>query len=369
MKRRMICALLLAALLLALTPAALAAKKAGIRFPVKVGFMLEGAEVALTPKLKGISEADVVWESSDEGVARIWNGKLEAVGAGKAVIAASGGGASAKLGLVVLPAQVSLAVGESVNLPFGGVEKYRVEDEKIASASKKGALTGLAAGQTRLMVKYGKQQLILSLTVSEGQAGAEYAGAGLTAVADGAGQVVLVERTSGSSAKLTLHERQNGAWTQVYACDAYVGKNGLGKAVAGDKKTPLGTYNLTTPFGIKDDPGANMPYTKVMEYHYWCGDSSSPYYNQLVDERVADRKHTGSDEYLIKYKGVYNYCMFIDYNVEGVAGKGSCIFLHCMGSKKDTAGCVAIPEKAMIKVIQWAKPGVKIVIREAEQGS
>ena len=37
--------------------------------------------------------------------------------------------------------------------------------------------------------------------------------------------------------------------------------------------------------------------------------------------------------------------------------------LHCTGSNKYTAGCVAINEEAMKKILQWAKPGVKIVIK------
>ena len=79
--------------------------------------------------------------------------------------------------------------------------------------------------------------------------------------------------------------------------------------------------------------------------------------------RVTDRAYTSADEHLIDYKGVYNYCMFIDYNAEGTAGKGSCIFLHCMGSQKSTAGCIAVPESVMSKIVQWAEQGAKIVIQ------
>jgi L,D-peptidoglycan transpeptidase YkuD (ErfK/YbiS/YcfS/YnhG family) len=227
------------------------------------------------------------------------------------------------------------------------------------TVNAEGIVTGVAEGQTQLMVYYGKQRVLIDVTV--GNPKSEDTGVS-TDVGD-ATQVVLVEYTGGSSAILTLHEKVNGSWQQLHECAAYVGENGLDKTVAGDRRTPTGVYNLTTPFGILDDPGANMPYTKVTEYHYWCGDSSSKYYNQLVDERTADRKHTSADEHLIEYKGVYNYCMFIDYNAQGTAGKGSCIFLHCMGSKKSTGGCVAIPQEDMKKVLQWAKPGVKIVIR------
>jgi L,D-peptidoglycan transpeptidase YkuD (ErfK/YbiS/YcfS/YnhG family) len=221
------------------------------------------------------------------------------------------------------------------------------------------------AGSTKLTVKYGKQKLVVPVTVSAEQAPPQGSAAAALEVANQTDQIVLVDYTGGSKAVLSLHEKVDGIWTEVLSCDAYVGKNGIGKTKAGDKKTPEGTYNLTTPFGIKDDPGAQMPYTKVTKYHYWCGDSNSEYYNKLVDERKVDRKHTKSDEYLIDYKGVYNYCLFIDYNAEGIPNKGSCIFLHCTGKNKYTAGCVAVPEKTMKQIVQWARAGVKIVIRES----
>ena len=354
--KRIICLMLLAALMLALPTGALATKKASIRFPAKLGLMLEGSDVTLTPKLRRITADELTWQSSDESVAQVWAGKLTALQPGKAVVTASGGRAKAKCGVVVLPRQVTVAVGEKFSLPRGGKEKYAVQDKKVAKVSKKGVVTGVAAGQTQLMVKYGKQKVVLTVTVGNQEVN-PFEGVG------DATQVVLVEHSGGSNAVLSLHEKKDGAWQKLYECAAYVGKNGVGKEKEGDKKTPLGVYNLTTPFGIKDDPGAAMPYTKVTEYHYWCGDSSSQYYNKLMDERTCDRKHTSADEYLIDYVGEYNYAMFIDYNAAGVPHKGSCIFLHCTGKNKYTAGCVAIPEAAMKQVLQWAKSGVKIVIR------
>ena len=176
-------------------------------------------------------------------------------------------------------------------------------------------------------------------------------------------QMVVVKYKSGSSATLTLHEKDdNGVWRQKLSSYAYVGKNGIGKTREGDMKTPTGTFNLKTPFGIKANPGTSLDYVQVTKSHYWCGSSGSKYYNQLVDTRVTNRKRTSSDEYLISYKGVYNYCAFIDYNASGKAGKGSCIFLHCTGSKKYTAGCVAVPESVMKKILIALKPGCKIVI-------
>ena len=368
--KRILAALLITALLLALPAGALAAgKKARIRFPVKVGLMTEGATATLKPKLSGLSPEDVAWSSSDGNVLTMTGNVVSAVGAGRAIITAEGGGAKARCGVVVLPASVSVAAGQSFNLPRGGVEKYRIKDGDIASVSKRGVVTGKAAGRTKLLVACGRQKMILDVTVTGGasqdgsapQTGSAAAQLDCASMTD---QIVLVDYTGGSDATLSIHEKQGGVWKQLFMCPAYVGKNGIGKTVEGDKKTPVGTYNLTTPFGIKPDPGAKMDYTQVTKYHYWCGTSDSGYYNQFMDERITDRKHTSADEYLIEYGGVYNYCMFIDYNASGEPHKGSCIFLHCTGSHKYTAGCVAVAEDVMKKIIQWARPGVKIVVRQ-----
>ncbi|MBQ3424855.1 MAG: L,D-transpeptidase family protein [Clostridia bacterium] len=363
MKRRITAGLLALVLMLLCPMGAMAAKKAGIRFPVKVGLMFEGASVTLKPKVTGVSRALLSWESSDASVLEMQGNTATAKAPGRAVITASGGGATARCGVVVLPRSLSLTVGDKVSLPRGGVEKYAMKNKRVATVSKKGLVRAVKPGKTKLTVKYGAQKLTLAVTVSKPEAQTGSAAAGLEAAGE-SDQIVLVERTKGSSATLTVHEKRDGVWVQLYTCAAYVGKNGIDKVKEGDKRTPTGTFNLTTPFGIKADPGAQMPYTKVTKYHYWCGDSKSSYYNQLVDERTADRKHTSSDEYLINYKGVYNYCLFIDYNAEGTPGKGSCIFLHCTGKNKYTAGCVAVSEAAMKKIIRWVKPGAKIVIRQ-----
>lgn len=365
MFKRMVALAMALAILAALPAGALAAKKASIKFPAKLGLMLEGSQVTLKPKLKNVKLDALTFASSDEAVLTLAGNVATALSPGRAVVTATGGGATAKLGVVVLPKAIELGVGEKLTLPRGGGESYKVKNKKVATVSKKGVVKGVKAGATKLTVKYGGQKVVVPVTVTAAaQAPQQGSAAASLEAASQTDQIVLVDYTGGSKAVLSLHEKVDGVWTEVLSCNAYVGKNGIGKTKEGDKKTPAGTYNLTTPFGIKADPGAQMPYTKVTKYHYWCGDSSSEYYNKLVDERKVDRKHTSSDEYLIKYKGVYNYCLFIDYNAEGTPHKGSCIFLHCTGSNKYTAGCVAVPEKTMKKIVQWARAGAKIVIRE-----
>ena len=360
--KRKILALLLAAVLLALPVSAVAATKASIRFQVKVGLMTEGETVTLKPQLKRVKLENLSFTSSDEAVLALAGNVARALKPGKAVVTASSGGATAKLGVVVLPASITVAVGEKVSLPRGEVESYRSKNRKVATVSRKGVVKGVSVGATKLVVTYGEQKKIIPVTVVEevpqGSAAAELDCANQT------DQIVLVDYIGDSKAVLSVHEKLDGIWTELASCDAFVGKKGIGKTREGDKRTPTGTFNLTTPFGIKADPGAQMPYLKVTKYHYWCADPSSKYYNKLVDEREVKRKHRSMDEYLIKYKGAYNYCMFIDYNAEGTPNKGSCIFLHCKGKNKYTSGCIAIPENMMKQIVCWAREGTKIVIRE-----
>ena len=178
-------------------------------------------------------------------------------------------------------------------------------------------------------------------------------------------QVVYVEYKGGSNAVVSFYEKAEGDWICQRSEEGYVGKKGMGKTKEGDGKTPLGVYNLTTPFGILDDPGASMEYLKVTKNHYWCATSKSPYYNQLVDSSETGTKPSSSDEILYKYAGSYDYCMFVDYNKECVPGAGSCIFLHCTGKNPYTAGCIAVDEDFMKEIIIRAQEGIKIVLADS----
>ena len=360
MKRALLC-ILIAALILSMLPAgALAAKSTKVYGPK---FMYEDSQVKLGSKIGKIPVSKLKWNTANESVATVSSKRIAAHSPGCTVIGAFYGGKAAYLGLVVLPRKVTVKAGESVSLPNGGKEKYYVEDKTIATVSKKGEILGRKAGSTRVGIAYGGQKMIVKVSVIGGESAVKQSAAAGLDCADSTDQIVLVEHQSGSKARLSIHQKKSGVWTELYSETAYVGRNGIGKTKEGDGKTPTGTYNLTQPFGIKANPGSNMSYTQVTKYHYWCGTSGSEYYNKLVDMRKVNRKYTSSDEYLINYKGVYNYCMFIDYNASGKEGKGSCIFLHCKGSKSSTAGCIAVSEAAMKKIIKWAKSGAKIVIR------
>ncbi len=125
-----------------------------------------------------------------------------------------------------------------------------------------------------------------------------------------------------------------------------------------------GTWKIGEAYGIKDNPGSIIPYTKITEDMYWCGTSSKgKKYNTLIRKSDDPEEDYSGDEHLIDYDISYNYLIDLGYNKYGVPYMGSAIFLHCWKSENTpTAGCVAIEEKNMVKVLQTITPGTIVTI-------
>ena len=71
-------------------------------------------------------------------------------------------------------------------------------------------------------------------------------------------QLIIVEAHSrdGITATVTMHEKQDGIWTEILNVDGYLGYGGIDKEREGDGKTPTGLYGLSVAFGKKEDPGS-----------------------------------------------------------------------------------------------------------------
>lgn len=179
----------------------------------------------------------------------------------------------------------------------------------------------------------------------------------------GAEQIAFVGALGDSHALFSMHEKdEEGNWRLIVSTNAFIGQQGLGKTQVGDMKTPLGLYTLDCAFGIEADPGCALPYHQVTENDYWSGDEHC-HYNQMVDIRDYPSLDTGACEHLTDMGAVYNYCLNIGYNPNGVPGAGAAIFLHCQNPAKPyTAGCVAIPEADMRTVLRHIRPGCMIAI-------
>lgn len=136
--------------------------------------------------------------------------------------------------------------------------------------------------------------------------------------------------------------------------------NGIDKTREGDARTPTGDYGFLMAFGAKENPGSLIPYTKLTDTMYLCGDKE--YYNQFIDCSKMNHSCSNNSEHLIRYIPQYNYGVFIDYNKEGVYGKGSAIFLHCFGSYPYTMGCVSVAEENMVKILRTIDSNSRICI-------
>ena len=56
-------------------------------------------------------------------------------------------------------------------------------------------------------------------------------------------QLVIVQ-SNGTNATVTMHELQDGVWTEILRTDGFVGSNGVGEASEFTSATPQGTFPL-----------------------------------------------------------------------------------------------------------------------------
>ena len=78
-------------------------------------------------------------------------------------------------------------------------------------------------------------------------------------------------------------------------------------------------------------------------------------YNRWVKKSET---HAASYEMMKREDNLYKYGIVIDYNTDPVIkGNGSAIFLHIWKSEGiPTAGCVAVSEEDIIKILGWLDP-------------
>ncbi len=165
-------------------------------------------------------------------------------------------------------------------------------------------------------------------------------------------------------AKLTIYQAKDGKYESVFSCDALIGKNGAGKQSEGDVKTPLGTWEIGEAYGIKDDPGSRLPFTKITDDMYWCasGTNGKKYNSLLYKSKDPDNDYS-EDEHLMDYPIRYAYLLDLGYNKACAPYAGNAIFLHCWKDPEyPTGGCVAVSEESMVKILRTVTPGTTVTI-------
>ncbi len=213
----------------------------------------------------------------------------------------------------------------------------------------------------------------------------------MPAVLNNSQQLLLVLSPTWDSHQGTLqrYERQgeSGNWILVSekSIPVVVGKNGMAwapnllqpayqlphsdkKKQEGDGRSPIGVYDLGTAFGFASDasliPQMKWPYLALKSSSICVDDRTSHYYNQLIDSSTkADWNPKTTGEQMLTVIPQYTWGSVIHYNQNNVVGDGSCIFMHVWkGPDSVTAGCVAMDQDELVKILGWLDPEKKPVI-------
>ena len=167
--------------------------------------------------------------------------------------------------------------------------------------------------------------------------------------------------------KLQRYEKnKKGEWIKIgKSIDIVLGRNGLGWGLGlhdipryakyikreGDGKSPAGLFSLGNGFGYKNLK-INFPYEKYSRNNHCVDDSRSQFYNTIIDSRKVEKDYK-SFEYMKLRSNLYKYGITVEHNPDNIAKSGSCIFIHIKSKKGGTAGCTAMTEYNIIKILKW----------------
>jgi L,D-peptidoglycan transpeptidase YkuD (ErfK/YbiS/YcfS/YnhG family) len=155
-------------------------------------------------------------------------------------------------------------------------------------------------------------------------------------------------------AQLGAWQKQGNEWHRVYFVSAVIGRNGLaplGEKKEGDGKTPSGIFPLGPAFGYASSMNTGLLYRQATDNDFWVDDMRSLQYNQWVRGTPS----ASSFERMKRPDNLYQYGIIIGYNINPIVpAAGSAIFMHVWrGYNSSTAGCVAINQRYLRKILRW----------------
>jgi L,D-peptidoglycan transpeptidase YkuD (ErfK/YbiS/YcfS/YnhG family) len=183
--------------------------------------------------------------------------------------------------------------------------------------------------------------------------------------------LVVADDMNRSSALLQRYERTQGGWETVgERVPVNVGRNGLGWGIGimdlphpdtdpvkheGDGRAPAGVFALGPVFGYAASISTRMPYLQATPDLVCVDDSLSAAYNRIVP--VRPELSIGSFEWMRREDSLYRIGVVVGHNGSGVAGRGSCIFLHIEKAPgAGTAGCTSMAPDPLATIIRWLDP-------------
>ncbi len=180
-------------------------------------------------------------------------------------------------------------------------------------------------------------------------------------------QIILVHKKNQQSSEYLVYLllKHNNQW-KFYSepMEATVGRNGIapiGEKREGDGRTPAGVFLIKRTFGYNASINSKMPYRQVFDDDLWVDDPDAPDYNKWVKKNETS---AASFEKMKRIDDQYKYGIIIEYNTDPVIKRhGSAIFLHVWKENNSpTAGCVAVSEENIIKILSWLDPDTNPII-------
>ncbi len=179
--------------------------------------------------------------------------------------------------------------------------------------------------------------------------------------------------TSAATARLYERAAPGDAWRALdEAQPALIGKAGMAwsyffrgfsrrgepRKVEGDKRVPAGFYRIGKSFGTLPPNRAN--YVHLTEGITCVDDLKSPAYNTISSRAKIGWKVHGENMWRVQE---YARGLLVDYPTNAKARAGSCIFIHVrLPEKTGTAGCVALPEKRVEALQDFAQAGAVLAV-------
>lgn len=189
--------------------------------------------------------------------------------------------------------------------------------------------------------------------------------------------LVMTDGWDADHGRLRAYERDGNGWTPVAdAVPVTIGRAGSAWGVGlqaprtdgpvkreGDGRSAAGVFRIGQAFGYAEQAPTALSYRALQVSDYCVDVDGSPLYNRIVDARqVGEQAVAGSTEPMrrdLHAHGDQRYKLgfVIEHNRDGRRGAGSCIFAHLWSSPTDTtAGCTAMDESAMRRLLGWLKP-------------
>ena len=183
--------------------------------------------------------------------------------------------------------------------------------------------------------------------------------------------VIISNDFNASQGEMRLYEKEQTHFSTVGSpIKVNIGRNGLGWGLGlpglaahkgepykqeGDGKAPAGIFKISKAFGYASSFETKMPYIQADKQLICVDDIHSKDYNKIL--ALQQNNKPDSFEWMRRQDELYKIGLVIEHNREAKRGAGSCIFFHIQKSDNaPTAGCSAMKEKDLSKIIKWLDP-------------